>query len=109
MGAARLPAHVEASALVRRVNAVGGFATIVAKGEPDAGTLLVVITKNGLDSRLYERMPQADGSRDWHLSRTADRENPHDFDEYLSRRRQQDPDAWIVELDVEDGERFIHT
>ena len=38
----RLPAHVEVAGLIRAVEAAGGFATVIAKGERDAGTLLVV-------------------------------------------------------------------
>jgi len=30
-----------------------------------------------------------------------------EFSEYLARRRRQDDDLWIVELDIADGERFI--
>ena len=38
----RLPAHLEVAGLIRAVEAAGGFATVIAKGERDAGTLLVV-------------------------------------------------------------------
>ncbi len=63
--------------------------------------------ENGQDSRVYERMPQADGSRAWHLTKRQDRLNPHEFKDYLARRRSQDRDLWIVELDIAQGERFI--
>jgi hypothetical protein len=63
--------------------------------------------ENGQDSRVYERMPQADGSRAWHLAKRQDPLNPQEFNEYLTRRRTQDGDLWIVELDVAQGERFI--
>jgi hypothetical protein len=104
---ARLPARVEASALIRRANAEGGFAAVLKKGEEQAGTLLVVITDNGRDARAYERMPQADGTRQWHCARRQDPENPSDFADYLERRGRQDDDLWIVELDLADGERLL--
>ncbi|MEE4451947.1 DUF1491 family protein [Novosphingobium resinovorum] len=104
---ARLPAHLEVSALIRRVNAEGGFATVLAKGEPDAGTILAVLSRNGADQRLYERMPELDGTRRWRCSKRQDVENPFEFQEYLDRRRRQDPDVWIIELDAADAERFI--
>ena len=103
----RLPAHVEVGALVRRVQSEGGFATVLRKGEPDAGTILVVTVHNGANARLWERMPAADGTRQWLCARSQDSENPGEFDEYLSRRRQQDVDLWIIELDIVNGERFI--
>jgi len=104
---ARLPAHIEISGLIREVNAAGGFATVIGKGERDAGTILVICCENGTNLRLYERMPQVDGSRKWTLSRVQDTENPSEFSDYCERRKRQDADLWIVELDVENSERFI--
>lgn len=103
----RLPAHIEVNGLVRRVNASGGFATVLHKGEPDAGSLLIVLTNYHSPARLFERMPTADGGRAWTCTRTLDPDKPNDFNDYLGRRQQQDRDTWIVELDVADGERFI--
>jgi hypothetical protein len=104
---ARLPAHLEVSGLLRQVQAAGGFAMVLHKGERDGGTILVVLTENGANARLFERMPSASGAREWRVSKTEDTENKHEFSEYLSRRGQQDPDLWIVELDIANGERFI--
>jgi hypothetical protein len=52
-------------------------------------------------------MPQLDGSRKWTLVKTQDTENPSEFSEYLDRRKHQDGDLWILELDIADAERFI--
>ena len=104
---ARLPAHVEVSALVRAVNAAGGFAMVLAKGARDAGTIMVICCEKGTNARAFERMPQPDGTRKWTATRTQDPENPADFAEWYNRRHQQDPDLWLVELDVPNPERFI--
>lgn len=103
----RLPAYLEVSGLLRAVQAAGGFATVLHKGERDAGTILVVLTENGGNARLFERLPDPSGDRSWTLSKAEDTENKQEFSEYLSRRGQQDPDLWIVELDIANGERFI--
>jgi hypothetical protein len=103
----RLPAHIEVSALLRSTQAEGGFATVLKKGQAEAGTLMVVLTHNGTNTRAYERMPQADGSRQWTVSRVQDVENPNEFNEYLERRGKQDSDLWIVELDIANGEQLI--
>lgn len=104
---ARIPAHLEVGGLIRAVSAAGGFATVIAKGERDAGTILVICCGKGRNAAAYERMPQPDGSRQWTLSRIQDPENPHEFSEYCDRRKAQDSDLWILELDVPDAERFI--
>ncbi len=106
---ARLPAHIEVSALIRAVDAQGGFATVVAKGERDAGTILVLTTDRHQNSSLYERMPHLDGSRRFELVRTQDSENKDEFEKYLVRRKRQDTDIWIIELDIPNAERFIAT
>lgn len=103
----RLPAHVDVSALVRQVNAAGGFAAVIRKGERDAGTILLQLVENGRNARVYERMPQLDGSRKWTLIKSETVDSKRQIDEYLDRRSHQDPDLWIVELDIPDGERFI--
>ncbi|MCW1382269.1 DUF1491 family protein [Novosphingobium sp. KCTC 2891] len=103
----RLPAAVEASALIRRAQAGGGFAMVLKKGDPDGGTILIVLLDNQGLGRLYERMPQLDGSRKWSCSKEQDIENKSDFEDYLARRGKQDPDLWIIELTVAEGERFI--
>jgi hypothetical protein len=104
---ARLPAHLEVSGLIRAVEAAGGFATVIAKGERDAGTLLVICCASGTGAAAYERMPQPDGTRAWMLSRKQDADNPREFWDYCDRRKSQDTDLWIVELDVPNAERFI--
>jgi hypothetical protein len=103
----RLPAHLEVSALIRRVQAAGGFAAVLAKGDQEAGTILVVTTENGRNTRAFERMPQLDGSRAWSCSKEQDPDNKELFNEYLARRKSQDADLWIVELDIAQAERLI--
>lgn len=103
----RLPAHLEVGALIRAVDAAGGFATVISKGERTAGTLLVVCCHKDTPARAWERMPQLDGSRKWVLSKTQDTENPSEFTEWTMRRARQDRDLWVIELDIANGERFI--
>lgn len=103
----RLPAHLEISSILRLVQTHGGFGTVLAKGEKDAGTIVLVTMFRGEGATLYERMPQLDGSRAFVVTRTQDSEKPEEFTEYLERRRRQDPDTWIVELDIEDAQRFV--
>ena len=103
----RLPAHLEVSGILRAAESQGGFATVLEKGERDAGTILVVTIYHDRPARLFERMPQLDGNRVFVLVRTQDNEKEQDFFEYLTRRKQQDGDIWILEADVADEERFV--
>jgi hypothetical protein len=103
----RIPAHLEVTGLIRAVEAAGGFATVIATGERDAGTLLVVCCDRDAPAAAYERMPQPDGTRQWTRSRQQEAEDKQEFWEYCRRRHEQDPDLWVVELDIPDAERFI--
>lgn len=103
----RLPAHLEISGLIRLIESHGGHAMVIAKGERDAGTVLIVTMCRGDDVRLFERMPQLDGTRPFVATKSQDIEKPEEFSEYLERRRRQDPDIWILEADIADPERFI--
>lgn len=80
---------------------------VIAKGEPDGGTLMVVTAHKGLNYKAFERMPSSNGGREWCLSKEENREDSNSFSEWLERRRSQDRDLWIVELDIAQGERFI--
>lgn len=103
----RLPAHLEVAGMIRSVQAAGGFAAVLAKGERDAGTLLVVCTHNGAETQAWERMPRADGTRGWAVAKKQDDADSPGFTEYWQRRKQQDRDLWVVELDIAKAERFI--
>ena len=103
----RLPAQLEVAALIRLAQNGGGFAAVLKRGEETAGTIMLVLTENGSNPRLYERMPAANGIRAWHCSKTESIENKQEFSDYLDRRGRQDDDLWIVELDIAQGERLI--
>jgi len=103
----RLPASIEVGGLLRATAAAGGFAMVLHKGEPDAGTVIVVgVDRDGLGT-LYERMPNPDGPRRWIAVRRQQVDGRGEFDDYLVRRSQQDPDLWIVELTIVEVERSI--
>jgi len=104
---ARLPAHIEVSGLIRAVQGAGGFAMVVSKGERDAGVILILTQERDKNARLWERMPQLDGTRAFECTREEDPENKQEFSEYLTRRTTQDPDTWLVELEVANAERFV--
>mgnify|MGYP002721721808 CR=1 FL=1 len=104
---ARLPSHLEVGALIRAAESAGGVGMVMQKGERDAGTIMLVLLENGRDARAYERMPQHDGSRAWTCSKRQETPDSRDFSNYVEKRGAQDPDLWIVELDVARPERLI--
>ncbi|WP_022676475.1 DUF1491 family protein [Novosphingobium sp. B-7] len=108
---ARLPAGIEAKGWIRAAQAAGGFAMVLHKGDPDAGTIALVTLENhpehGLLAQLWERMPRADGSRPWTATKAQDPESKQDFNDYMARRTAADPDLWLLELTIADAQQFI--
>ncbi len=104
---ARLPAHLEVGAIRRLAESQGGFATVLSRGERDAGTIAMVILCRGKLPALYERMPQLDGNRPFVRTREQDAEKEYEFSAALRQRTSRDPDLWLIEADVPDIERFI--
>lgn len=83
------------SALVRRVEAEGGSAMILAKGDATAGAILLALSDRGIEGALLERTLSVQGYA-WGETGPADLAARAD---YLAGRRRIDPDLWIVELD----------
>ena len=102
---ARLASSVMVSALIRRAETEGGFGTVLAKGDPTAGAVAVVLLEKGGNPRLFERLLQPDGGYAWEESPQGP-STGGDIDARLARRRRSDPDLWIVELDIASAERF---
>ncbi|WP_375290655.1 DUF1491 family protein [Qipengyuania sp.] len=96
----RLPAHIEVAGLIRAAEAAGGFAMVVQKGEKDAGVIHILTLERGGNSRFWERMPRLDGTRVFQSVKEENPENKEEFTSYVEKRRRQDPDSWIVELDI---------
>lgn len=111
MSAGRLPAALEATSLIRMAEAQGGFGMVLHRGEPDSGTILIVILENQgfgeTTAHAFERLPNAAGTRSWIRVKTQDTENKPEFDAYLARRVAQDGDLWIVELTIAVSKQFI--
>jgi hypothetical protein len=103
---ARLQSSVMVSALKRRAESEGGFAAVLAKGDADAGAILVILAERGRKLRILERALQPDGLYSWRDVASQVIEKEEQIDELLGRRRKYDPDLWIIELDVASAERF---
>jgi hypothetical protein len=102
----RLPAHVEVASLMRRAEQAGDFATVLKKGDPDRGSVLIVINSRGSNVAILERVLSLDGEYQWRPV-TSDSSEPAKVAEFLAKRARFDEDLWAIELDVAEPERFI--
>lgn len=93
--------------LLRRAAASGDFAAILKKGDPDRGSLLILVGSRGRHFACLERMLAADGTYRWHVVGPNDSASSADIADFLARRARFDEDLWAIELDIADAERFI--
>lgn len=93
-------------ALIRRVQTAGGFAVVLARGDEMAGAILLVCRDRGDAGQLLERTVDLDGSYRWTPCGPQDVESGASREGYIQRRRDSDPDLWLIELDIADAERF---
>lgn len=99
---ARVAAGLLVSALIRRVEAVGGHAMILARGDGTSGAIMIVTLDRGAETKLYERTLGADGYA-WAPTGPAAIDVPGALTDYIARRRRLDPDLWVVEIDHKDA------
>lgn len=105
----RLAASVRIEALKRLTAAAGGFATIIAKGDPVSGAILIARTVRGHDNALFESFRGLDGKADWQEiwnDGSATIVAKGSMAEYIERRRARDADLWIIELDIASRAQF---
>jgi len=103
---ARLQSSILVNALQRRAESEGGFAAVLAKGDPTAGAVLVILTEKGRRIKILERLLEGGDRYLWREVLSQTFENEQEFQKFLEKRRRFDPDIWLIELDVASAERF---
>ncbi|KQX21540.1 MULTISPECIES: DUF1491 family protein [unclassified Sphingomonas] len=94
------------SALIRRIEAEGGSAMVIGKGDAIAGAVLVMLADRGVLNAIVERVWRFDGGHGFEKVGPADPNAPGAAGDYVARRRRSDPDLWVVEIDHREAERI---
>lgn len=103
----RLPAKLEATALMRQAQGEGGFATVIKRGDDDRGALILLVAERGQPKAMIERRMGPGFDYRWTIIATADEAEQEKFRESTAKQVRFDPDCWLIELDVPDAERFV--
>ncbi|MCC2977660.1 DUF1491 family protein [Sphingomonas sp. PL-96] len=101
----RLPTGLAVNALVRLVDQAGGSAMVLARGDRDSGSVLLVAEHRGGPPQLFERGYAPDG-RQAVVQVGPSQGDPQMILDYWQRRRRSDPDLWVVEVNVADAQRL---
>jgi hypothetical protein len=103
----RLKSRFLVDLLIRRAEASGGFATVLARGDDTSGIILVQCCHRGEPGPLLERRFGIDGHYIWEAVGLGDPKDSESCANYRMRRQKADPDLWIVELDIADAAQLV--
>jgi hypothetical protein len=95
------------ASILRRAAASGDFAAVMKKGDPDSGSILILVASRGHHFACLERVLTTEGSYGWRTVGPAESGSSEPIREFLTRRTRFDEDLWAIELDIADPERFI--
>ena len=93
--------------LLRAAEAAGGNGAVIAKGDPGAGALLVIVASRGRPSAMLERVSSIEYGFTWNNLESDDLLDSQRVARLIDEKKRFDRDIWIVELDVADPSRFI--
>ena len=102
-----MPAHLEVAGILRRAQVEGGFGTVLHKGDPDRGSIILLVSSRGGHVACLERVLSPAGSYSWQRTGPAESASSTEVADFLARRARFDEDSWAVELDIAEPERFI--
>ncbi|MDD4616585.1 MAG: DUF1491 family protein [Alphaproteobacteria bacterium] len=76
--------------------------TVVHKGDPSSGTIVLKINLLNGTARVLIEVRKGD-KRAWMPALASDPATDHVAEEYLSRQVEIDPDVWVVEIEDKKG------
>jgi hypothetical protein len=91
------------SAQVRLCDRVFIPATVVRRGDPDAGTVLVKVNRFDAGVTVYAQATTLDGDPAWSRGTGPNPVPETEADAYIARQVARDPDVWVLEIEDRKG------
>jgi hypothetical protein len=77
------------------------------RGDPERGSLLLLVSSRGVHVACLERILNLDGSYRWQRVGPGESAGSVEIADFLAKRARFDEDSWAIELDIAEPERFI--
>jgi len=101
---ARLTSDFWVGAYLARLRLANIPAFVVAKGDPDAGAVLIKLNRLNGEATAFSRAYGPEGERVWVV--LAEGPEP-EVDKALARQRSFDPDLWLIEVEDREGRHML--
>jgi hypothetical protein len=96
---ARLKSGIWVKALIRRCDLAAIGVAVMARGDADAGAVLLKLNGRDAGCTVLAQTRRPDGTLVWMRATGADPVPETDADAYVARQRGRDPDLWVIEID----------
>ena len=97
---ARLKAGIWVKALIRRCDLAAIGVAVLARGDPDAGAILLKLSPREGGCTVLAQARRPDGAAIW-MRATGNAPVPEsEAEAYIFRQRKRDPDLWVIEIET---------
>jgi len=96
---ARLKSGIWVKALIRRCDLAAIGVAVMARGDNDAGAILLKLNGRDAGCAVLSQTRRPDGALVWMRATGAALVPEVEADSYIARQRNRDPDLWVIEID----------